>query len=38
MWSSSNRVEGLEWLVVALGFLIDLGAFSKGRRRRARTA
>jgi hypothetical protein len=34
MWSSSNRVDGFEWLIVILAFLIDLGAFAGGRRRR----
>jgi hypothetical protein len=37
MWSSSNRVEGFEWFIVVLAFLIDLGAFAGGRRRRAET-
>jgi hypothetical protein len=37
MWSSSNRVDGFEWLIVILAFLIDLGAFAGGRRRRTET-
>jgi hypothetical protein len=33
MWSlSTNRVSGLEWLVVAFAVLVDLGAFGRGRR------
>ena len=33
MWSvSTNEVTGLEWLVVALAVLLDLGAFHRGRR------
>jgi hypothetical protein len=35
MWASSNRVSGFEWFIVILAFLIDLGAFAGGRRRRA---
>jgi hypothetical protein len=34
MWASSNRVEGFEWFIVVLAFLIDLGAFAKGSRQR----
>jgi hypothetical protein len=33
LWSSSNDVTGLEWLLVILAFLVDLGAFAGGRRR-----
>jgi len=37
MWSSSNRVEGLEWFIVVLAFFIDMGSYARGRReRRAR--
>lgn len=33
MWSSgSNQVAGLEWLIVILGFLLDLGSYSSRRR------
>ena len=33
MWSlSTNRVSGLEWLVVVAALLVDLGAFRHGRR------
>ena len=33
MWSlSTNRVSGLEWLVIAFAVLVDLGAFHRGRR------
>jgi hypothetical protein len=32
MWRSGNTVEGLEWFLVGLGFLFDLGAHSRTRR------
>lgn len=38
MWASSNGVNGFEWFIVALGFLVDLGAFTGGRRQRRQTA
>jgi hypothetical protein len=38
MWSSSDGVKGFEWFIVILAFLIDLGAFAGGRRRRAETS
>jgi hypothetical protein len=38
MWSSSNRVSDFEWFIVVLAFLIDLGSYAQGGRRRARTA
>ena len=34
MWASSDGVEGFEWFIVVLAFLIDLGSFAGGRRRR----
>jgi hypothetical protein len=37
MWASSDSVNGFEWFIVVLAFLIDLGAFAGGRRRRAET-
>ena len=38
MWSvGTNGVKGFEWFIVILAFLIDLGAFAGGRRRRAQT-
>ena len=37
MWASSNGVLGFEWFIVALAFLVDLGAFAGGGRRRAQT-
>ena len=37
MYASSNGVEGFEWFIVVLAFLIDLGAFAGGRRRRMET-
>ena len=38
MWSSSDGVLGFEWFIVILAFLIDLGSYAQGGRRRARTA
>lgn len=36
MWSSSNRVEGFEWFIVILAFVIDLGSYaSRGRAQRS---
>ncbi len=33
MWSvGSDRVSGLEWLIVILAFVIDLGSYAQGRR------
>ena len=37
MWSSSDGVLGFEWLIVAVAFLVDIGAFAGGGRRRAET-
>ncbi len=34
MWSFSERVHGFEWLIVVLAFLVDIGAFAGGGRRR----
>ncbi|HEX2392378.1 MAG TPA: hypothetical protein VHI77_05620 [Solirubrobacterales bacterium] len=32
MWSSSDRVHGFEWFIVALAFCFDLGSYaSRGR-------
>ena len=31
MWSSSNDVTGFEWFIVVLGFLFDLGSYTRGR-------
>jgi hypothetical protein len=38
MWASSDGVNGFEWFIVILAFLIDIGAFAGGRRRRERTS
>jgi hypothetical protein len=38
MWWSSNGVVGFEWFIVVLAFLVDLGAFGGGARRRAATS
>jgi hypothetical protein len=38
MWSSANGVLGFEWFIVAVAFLVDIGAFAGGRRRREQTA
>lgn len=36
-WSSADGVNGFEWFIVVLAFLVDLGAFAgSGRRREAR--
>lgn len=39
MWSSGNRVEGFDWFIVGLAFLIDISSWSQsgriGRGRRA---
>ena len=37
VWASSDRVNGFEWFIVVLAFLIDIGAFAGGGRRRAQT-
>lgn len=37
MWASSDGVLGFEWFIVAFAFLVDVGAFAGGGRRR-RTA
>ncbi len=34
MWSSSDRVAGFEWFIVALAFLFDLGSYASRRRQR----
>jgi hypothetical protein len=34
MWSSSHRVNGFEWFIVILAFLVDLASYAGGRRRR----
>ena len=31
MWASSDRVNGFEWFIVALAFLIDLGSYARSR-------
>jgi len=39
MWASStNGVTGFEWFIVVLAFLVDVGAFAGGGRRRRETA
>jgi hypothetical protein len=39
MWSSSDRVNGFEWFIVIVAFVIDLGSYARGgRERRSRTA
>jgi hypothetical protein len=36
MWASSDGVNGFEWFIVVLAFLVDIGAFAgSGRRREA---
>jgi CDP-diglyceride synthetase len=34
MWSSADRVSGLEWFLVVLAFGADIGAYGGGRRAR----
>jgi hypothetical protein len=38
MWSFSENVHGFEWFVVVLAFLVDLGVFTGGDRRRRHRA
>jgi hypothetical protein len=39
MWGvSANGVTGFEWFIVLLAFLVDVGAFAGGGRRRAATS
>jgi hypothetical protein len=33
-WGSGRHVTGFEWFFVVLAFLIDLGAYDRGRRAR----
>jgi hypothetical protein len=32
MWDSGREVSGFEWFLVILAFLIDIGAYDRGRR------
>ena len=32
MWSSGNRVEGFDWFIVILAFLVDISAYSQSGR------
>jgi hypothetical protein len=34
MYDSGREVQGLEWFLVGLAFLIDLGSYASGRRAR----
>jgi hypothetical protein len=34
MWSSSHQVAGLEWFIVILAFILDLGSYRSGKRGR----
>jgi hypothetical protein len=39
MWDSAHRVNGFEWFIVVLAFLVDLGSYAGGDRvRRGRAA
>jgi hypothetical protein len=39
MWDSGHRVNGFEWFIVVLAFIVDLGSYAGGdRARRARAA
>ena len=31
-WGSGREVTGIEWFFVVLAFLVDLGAYDRGRR------
>jgi hypothetical protein len=33
-WGPGRHVTGIEWLFIALAFVIDLGAYGQGRRAR----
>ena len=33
MWASSDGVNGFEWFIVVLAFLVDIGSFAGGGRR-----
>jgi hypothetical protein len=35
-WASSDRVSGLEWIIVILAFAVDMGSYARGRRERRR--
>ena len=35
-WDSGNAVEGFDWFIVGLAFLIDLGSYGGGMRGRRR--
>jgi hypothetical protein len=35
MWSSGHRVHGFEWFLVGVAFLVDIGAYDRGRRAQA---
>jgi hypothetical protein len=34
-WGSGRHVAGIEWFFVVLAFLVDIGAYDRGRRSRA---
>jgi hypothetical protein len=38
MWSSSNHVNGFEWFIVILAFVIDLGSYARGSKERSARA
>jgi hypothetical protein len=39
MWDSGHRVNGFEWFIVILAFIVDLGSYAGGDRvRRGRAA
>lgn len=37
MWSFDDGVVGFDWFIVAFAFLVDVGAFASGGRRRTET-
>ena len=38
MWSSSDRVNGFEWFIVILAFLLDLASYARSSRFRSSRA
>jgi hypothetical protein len=38
MWSSSDRVNGFEWFIVILAFMVDLASYAQSRRVRSSQA
>jgi CDP-diglyceride synthetase len=32
MWNSGHKVEGFDWFIVVLAFLVDISAYTQGER------